>query len=137
LISKIKDIKDKLGKISEMKDLGEARWILQMKIERSDMRLSLRTISMSQEQYVEEILEQHRMASCNPAKTPMRNNVQLPILNEAKVDITKYQRCIGSLIYLMICTQPDIAYSVGVLSRYVSCPGKAHMQAVKQIFRYL
>jgi len=67
----------------------------------------------------------------------MGNDIQLPILNEAEVDITEYQRYIGSLMYLMICTQPDITYSVGVLSRHISCPGKAHMQAVKQIFRYL
>jgi len=137
LIDEIKDIKEKLGKIFEMKDLGEARWILQMKIERSDLRLGSRTISMSQQQYVEEILERHGMANCNPAKTPMGNDIQLPILNEPEVDITEYQRCIGSLMYLMICTRPDIAYSVGVLSRHVSCPGKAHMQAVKRIFRYL
>ena len=136
-ITKIEDIKKKLGKIFKMKDLGEARWILQMKIERSDMRLGLRTISMSQEQYVEEILERHGMANCNPARTPMGNDIQLPVLNEAEVDITEYQRCIGSLMYLMICTRPDIAYSVGVLSRHVSCPGKAHMQAVKWVFRYL
>ena len=110
---------------------------MQMKIERSDMRLGLRTISMSQEQYVEEILEHHGMANCNPARTPMGNDIQLPVLNKAEVDITEYQRCIGSLMYLMICTRPDIAYSVGVLSRHVSCPGKAHMQAVKRVFRYL
>ena len=103
-ITKIEDIKEKLGKIFKMKDLGEARWILQMKIERSDMRLGLRTISMSQEQYVEEILERHGMANCNPARTPMGNDIQLPVLNEAEVDITEYQRCIGSLMYLMICT---------------------------------
>ena len=77
------------------------------------------------------------MANCNAAKTPMGNDIQLLILNEAEVDITEYQRCIGSLMYLMICTRPDIAYSVGVLSRHVSCPRKAHMQAVKRIFRYL
>jgi len=40
-------------------------------------------------------------------------------------------------MYLMICTRSDIAYSVGVLSRHVACPGKTHMQAVKRIFRYL
>jgi len=136
-ITEIEDIKKKLGKIFKMKDLDEVRWILQMKIERSDMRLALRTISISQKQYVEEILEQHEMTNCNPTKTPMENNIQLPILNEAKIDITEYQRCISSLMYLMICTQPDIAYNVGVLSRYVSCSGKAHMQAVKRIFRYL
>ena len=108
-----------------------------MKIEKSDMRLDLRTISMSQEQYVEEILERHGMANCNPERTPMGNDIQLPVLNKAEVDITEYQRCIGSLMYLMICTRPDIAYSVGVLSRHVSCSGKAHMQAVKRVFRYL
>ena len=75
-----------------------------MKIERSDMRLGLRTISMSQEQYVEKILERHGMANCNPTRTPMGNDIQLPVLNEAEVDITEYQRCIGSLMYLMICT---------------------------------
>jgi len=53
---------------------------------------------------VEEILEHHRMANYNPARTPMGNNIQLPVLNEAEVDITEYQRCIGSLMYLMICT---------------------------------
>jgi len=40
-----------------MKDLGKARWILQMKIKRLDMRLGLRMILISQEQYVEEILD--------------------------------------------------------------------------------
>ena len=37
----------------------------------------------------------------------------------------------------MICTHPDIAYSVGILSQHVACPGKTHMQAVKHNFRYL
>jgi len=74
-----------------------------MKIERSDLKLGLRTILMSQEQHVEEILEQHGMANCNPTKTPMENNIQLFILNKAKIDITEYQRCISSLMYLIIC----------------------------------
>jgi len=56
---------------------------------------------------------------------------------EPEVDITEYQRCIGSLMYLMVCTRPDIAYSVGVLSRHVACPGRIHMQAVKRVFCYL
>jgi len=64
-------------------------------------------------------------------------NQQLPMLTEAEVNITDYQRCIGSLMYLMICTHSDIAYSVGVLSQHIACPGKTHMQAVKRIFRYL
>jgi len=77
------------------------------------------------------------MARCNPVKTPMTINTQLPVLTKAKVDVTEYQRCIGSLMYLMVCTQPDIAFAVGVLSRYVASPGNVHMLVVKYVFWYL
>jgi len=40
-------------------------------------------------------------------------------------------------MYLIVCTCPDIAYSVGVLSHHVACPGRIHIQAVKRIFCYL
>ena len=59
------------------------------------------------------------------------------MLTKAEVDITDYQRCIGSLMYLMICTYPNIIYLVGVLSQYVTYPGKTHIQAIKCIFHYL
>jgi len=44
---------------------------------------------------------------------------------------------VGSLMYAMVCTRPDIAHAVGVLSRFMSKPGKEHWTAVKQVFRYL
>jgi len=74
-MEEIKRIKTRLGEIFEMKDLSEAKWILQIKIERSEMRLGVRMMSISQEQYMEEILERHGMANCNPARTPMGNNL--------------------------------------------------------------
>ena len=114
----------------EMKDLEEASWILQMKIERLNMRLGVRTLSISQEQYIEAILKRHRMTNSNPVKAPMIANLQLPSLIEAEIDIMEYQKCTGSLMYLMVCTRPDIAYAVGVLSCHVACPGNVHMQAV-------
>ena len=48
-----------------------------------------------------------------------------------------YSSAVGSLMYAMICTRPDIAYAVGVVSRYMSNPGKKHWEAVKGIMRYL
>ena len=114
----------------EMKDLEEASWILQMKIERLNMRLGVRTLSISQEQYIEAILKRHRMTNSNPVKAPMIANLQLPSLIEAEINIMEYQKCTGSLMYLMVCTRPDIAYAVGVLSCHVACPGNVHMQAV-------
>jgi len=102
-IDDIKAIKRELSKHFEMKDLGEAKWILQMKIKRTDMDRDVRKLTISQEQYVEMILEQHGIADCKLAKTPMAANQQLPMLTEAEVNITDYQRCIGSLIQLAYC----------------------------------
>ena len=48
-----------------------------------------------------------------------------------------YASAIGSLMYAMVCTRPDLAHAVSVVSRFMSQPGKEHWQAVKRIFRYL
>ena len=48
-----------------------------------------------------------------------------------------YTSAVGSLMYAMVCTRPDIGYAVGVLSRFMSNPGKEHWNAVKWILQYL
>jgi hypothetical protein len=48
-----------------------------------------------------------------------------------------YSSTIGSLMYVMVCTRPDIAHAVGVVRRYMNNPGKEHWEAVKWILRYL
>jgi hypothetical protein len=48
-----------------------------------------------------------------------------------------YSSAVGSLMYAMVCTRPDIAHAVGVVSRYMKNPGKEHWEAVKWIPRYL
>ena len=48
-----------------------------------------------------------------------------------------YASAIGSLIYAMVCIRPNIAHAVGVVSRFMSRPGKQHWEAVKWILRYL
>ena len=48
-----------------------------------------------------------------------------------------YASVVGSLMYAMLCTRPDIFYVVGMVSRYQSNPGEAHWKVVKRILRYL
>jgi len=48
-----------------------------------------------------------------------------------------YASAIGSLMYAQVCTRPDIAYIVGVLSRYLSNPKMDHWKAAKRVMRYL
>ena len=51
--------------------------------------------------------------------------------------VVPYASAIGSLMYVMLCTKPNICYSVGIVSRYQSNPGREHWTAVKHILKYL
>jgi hypothetical protein len=48
-----------------------------------------------------------------------------------------YANALGSLMYAMVSTRPDISHAVGVVSRYIANPGKGHWEAVKWVLRYL
>ena len=48
-----------------------------------------------------------------------------------------YSHAIGSVMYMMVCTRPDLAHAISVLSRYMSNPGREHWEAVKWLMRYL
>ena len=64
---------------------------------------------------------------------------QCPRTQEEEEDMSHvpYVSIVGSLMYAMVCTRPDIAHVVGVLSRFMSKPGKEHWTAVKRVFKYL
>ena len=48
-----------------------------------------------------------------------------------------YANLIGSLMYLVIATRPDIAYAINKLAQYTSAPKPRHWTAIKRVFRYL
>jgi hypothetical protein len=77
------------------------------------------------------------MKGCNPCHVPMENRLKLSKNDKTpSVDKTKYRSVIGSLRYL-VNTRPDIAYSVGIVSRYMEDPKASNWAAVKQSLRYL
>lgn len=127
-------VKDELGVPYEMKDLGPAHWILDMEIIRDRTR---RTITLSQRQYVEDILKSHDMANCRPISTPMAANIKLVKVDIPEVDEKVYQSALGSLMYVMLGTHPDLAFAVGALSKHAACPGKEHWTALMRVYRYL
>ena len=113
-------IKEWLSSNFEMKDMGEAEFILNVKIQRDR---SKRLLSLSQESYVEKVLERFNMSTCKPIDTPVAKGEHLKVCSltpEEKQKMTRipYASAVGSLIYVMICTRPDIAYVVGLVSRY-------------------
>uniref|UniRef100_A0A2N9I383 Reverse transcriptase Ty1/copia-type domain-containing protein n=1 Tax=Fagus sylvatica TaxID=28930 RepID=A0A2N9I383_FAGSY len=94
--------------------------------------------------YIKKILERFHMHNSKPINTPMEKGCtlsldQCPKNDEEKNQMSKvpYASAIGSLMYAMLCTCPDICFAVGMVSRYQSNPGPAHCRAVKRILRYL
>ena len=121
-----------LGSKFDMKDLGEAKVILGIKITRVPNGLKL-----SQEHYVEKILRKFEHFDCKPVSTPYDPSSQLKKNREHSVAQIEYPQIIGSLMYLMNCTRPDIAYAVGRLSRYTQSPNQDHWTIVCRILKYL
>jgi hypothetical protein len=101
-------------------------------------------LGLSQEKYVTKVLHRFNMSEARPVGSTLPTNCKLsskqsPKTKAEKEDMMKvpYASAVGSLMYAMVCTRPDIGYAVGVVSRYMSNPGKEHWTAVKWILRYL
>eukprot|EP00253_Pinus_taeda_P028281 PITA_28281 len=84
------------------------------------------------------------MHNAKPVSTPFASHFKLrkemcPKTQEDMDYMSKvpYASAVGSLMYAMVCTRPDIAHAVGVVNRYMNNPGKEHWMAVKWILRYL
>jgi hypothetical protein len=130
-----------LSSTFEMKDMGEANFVLGVKITRDR---SKKLLSLSQGTYIKKIFERFHMHNSKPFNTPMEKGStlsldQCPKNDEKKNQMSKvpYASAIGSLMYAMLCTRPDICFAVGMVSRYQSNPRPAHWRAVKRILRYL
>ena len=115
-----------------MKDLGVADVILGIKLSRTSGGLIL-----SQSRYIEKLLDKFDKDESNIARTPVDINLHLSKNIGQSISQLEYSRIIGSLMYVMNCTRPDIAYSVSKLSRYTSNPGVDHWKAIIRVLRYL
>ncbi|XP_074327179.1 secreted RxLR effector protein 161-like [Apium graveolens] len=77
------------------------------------------------------------MGDCNPTKYPMDPKEQIGHDEKGRpVDASQYISMVGGLRYV-VHTRPDIAYSVGIVNRYMERPTKLHLDAVKRIMRYV
>jgi hypothetical protein len=134
-------LKNKLANSFAMKDLGVAKKILGMRITRDKKN---RKLTLSQGEYIEKVLERFRMHNAKLVSTPLDSHLKLTkeMCPKTQEDIeymssVPYSSSVGSLMYVMVCTRPDIAHALGVVSRYMNNLGKEHWEAVKWILRYL
>ena len=124
-----------------MKDLGECAHILGIKVIRDRKK---RMLCLSQASYIDAILTRFSMQNFKKGFLPFRHGVALskemsPKTSKEIEDMktVPYASAMGSLMYAMLCTRPDICFAMGMVSRYQSNPRQGHWTAVKHILKYL
>ncbi|EKD00935.1 hypothetical protein A1Q2_04808 [Trichosporon asahii var. asahii CBS 8904] len=135
-LATIDEFKQEMSARFEMKDLGELSFILGLQVTRDR---STRSLRLSQSHYVDSILKKLDMIECRSAKTPLPARIVLRARgdSEDRADRARYLTALGQLMYLMLGTRPDIAFAVGLLSRFASDPSEEHWNAMVHVYRYL
>ncbi|RVW18321.1 Retrovirus-related Pol polyprotein from transposon TNT 1-94 [Vitis vinifera] len=135
------EVKQFLSKNFDMKDMGEASYVIGIKIHRDRFKGIL---GLSQETYINKVLERFRMKNCSPSVSPIVKGDRFNLDQCPKNDLEReqmknipYASAVGSLMYAQVCTRPDIAFAVGMLGRYQSNPGIDHWKVAKKVMRYL
>lgn len=128
----ISDFKAYLGSCFHMKDLGILKYFLGIEVARSP-----EGIYLCQRKYTLDILEETGLLATKPSGFPIEQNHKLALADGPFLpDPAPYRRLVGRLIYLAV-TRPDLAYSVHVLSQFMSQPCEEHWEAVLRVVRYL
>ena len=128
----IQIFKDYLSTCFNMKDLGTVKYFLGLEVARSKTGIYL-----CQRKYASDIVAEVGLLGCRPVGSPIDQNHKLTKSESAYMaDSETYRRLVGRLIYLA-ATQPDLAYSIHVLSQFMNKPRAEHWLASLKVVRYL
>jgi hypothetical protein len=129
-IPMLEAIKTSLKRSFSMKDLGEAAYFLGIKIYRDR---SKRLIGLSQDTYIDMILNRFNMQDSKKGFLPMSHGITLSMSQcatspdeQKKMSVIPYASAIGSIMYAMLCTRSDVSFALSVTSRYQSDFGEDH-----------
>ena len=130
----VNHFKEEFKKIWETQDLGDVTEFLHMCITRSGSKIHL-----DQCTYLETVLQRCGMQNAKSAATPLpARYVPTPLVGAPNPEIqSRFQTVIGSLLYLMLGTRPDIAFVVTKLAQHAANPSKEHLKQALYICRYL
>jgi hypothetical protein len=131
-------VKAKILEQFGLKDLGPVKLFLGIQFDRCR---ETRQLWLFQQNYISTLLADYGLTSCNAVSTPMDKTHPLGSPTSTPPDLPNlplaYQALMGRLLFLSICTRPDIAYAVNRLTRFNSNPSPSHYAAAKRILRYL
>jgi len=135
-MASIQDLKMVLNKEYEMKDLGELKYFLGIQVHCSKEQ---KLIHIGQSGYIGTLLERYDMQDSNPTRIPLSQGAKLTkaVISDTLTDSSEYQSIVGSQMYAMLATRPDLAHSIQQISQHNQKPTISHLKAARQGLRYL
>lgn len=134
----VQNVIKKLNNNFKMNNLGQIRYFLGMNIKQN---ITDKTTMINQTSYLKKVLKKFGLSNCKPSKTPMESNFHHEYLkreNSESDEIEKTcRKAIGSLMYAMLCSRPDICNAVSILSRYQTCASYDLWKEIKKVLRYI
>lgn len=127
------DLIDYLKKNFELKVMEKVESYLGFQVIRDENR---KWLKLQQAHYADKILEKFNMVDCKPASTPEEVGAVNLANSPRLAPDAPFKELVGSLLYLVTCTRPDIAHAVSVASRTAE-PTEAHWNALKRVLRYI
>jgi hypothetical protein len=137
----LNSVKEYLNNKFSIKDMGEAAYVLGIKIYRDRSR---RLLALSQSTYLDKVLKRFRMENSKKGNLPVVKGVSLsatqgPAIGKEKSVMSNipYASAIGSIMYAMLSTRPDVALALSLRSRYQSNPRMIQWSVAKNILKFL
>ena len=133
--------KDEIGKVWDIKDVGETEYFLGMRVQQD---LNSGTIRLTQRPYWEHVLGRFNMDKVTPRNTPLPIGIILDSNMSPKTDSEKkemdgkpYRSILGSVMWGQLATRPDLAFSISLLARFQANPGIEHWKALIHVIGYI
>lgn len=136
--NEIEHLKDQISARWDMEDLGPAKSIVGIQV----IRGSSHNITLNKSALALTVLERFDLSTIRAASTPLPVTGRLYRASDEEAEAfaaekKPYRQAVGSLMYLAICTRPDLTHAVGVLSQHLERPSFSHWNALIHVFRYL
>jgi transposase InsO family protein len=134
--SAVTSVTTTLSDIFKVRDLGDAHLFLGMTITRNR---TARTLMLGQPRMISDLLTKYGLDQAKSSIVPISTSVKLSktVGDPLDTNIFQYSSLIGSLMYMSVCTRPDISQAVGALARYMQAPTTVHWKCATNILRYL
>ena len=132
---------EEIGKVWEIKDVGETEYFLGMRVQQD---LDAGTVRLTQRPYWEHVMSRFDLAHVPPRNTPLSTDTVLDSNMSPKTDSEKeamadkpYRSILGTVMWGQLATRPDLSFAVSLLARFQANPGLEHWKALMHVIGYI